>query len=638
MKKIILLIFTIILLNACTNGKKVVIEKVIKVGEKSIYEMPFDNKEYPNASIAILLNKIEMKINSNNTIEIKERIVKKIINYAGKKDYSEFKISYDKRYEKVDILEAMTIKKDGSKIKLSNDDIKVLDDQSDYWKQDFAVRKIVIVPFKSVEIGDFLDITYIKTSKKEEKISTYFTFADIEPTLKKDITITYPYDKYIKFTKKNWSNNIIASEIEKEGNIIYNLKMKNLQQVLLENNMPNISEIFPTVYFTTYQNWDEYKTEIYDIYRTYNLMTKEVKEISDKICLDSDSKYKKVEQIKNYLAKNIKFMPIYDLKKFKIREMTEVIKKGYGNSFERAILFKQMLDFQKVENEIIILGPKKNKFEKQKDLLLNKQFDYVINEITIDNKKYYVDTISEFYDLNELEYENRIGFSIKKNLEFIEINGREENKIGMILKGKVDENKSIMLSIETKYSGNEEAVIRENYKYMTPKDKEIDFQTRLGSISLEISPMTRGFVFDLGKSVSKFYAYKQDDFAMATDEFIYFDIPLNLELVRLLYDANDRKYDFENQESYKKTMDFELEIPKKYEILEMPKSIEIENNIMKVTRNIKLEENKIMIKDVMELKEGIIKLKNYAEFYEEVNRLAKKENKRILLKSKINRF
>jgi hypothetical protein len=81
---IVLLIFTVFIS---------FVDASISKSDKKIYDTKIDNIKYPNSSAAILLDYTRITINSDSTYSKTKRVVKRVLNYKGKKENSEYKIT-----------------------------------------------------------------------------------------------------------------------------------------------------------------------------------------------------------------------------------------------------------------------------------------------------------------------------------------------------------------------------------------------------------------------------------------------------------------------------------------------------------------------------------------------------------------
>ena len=634
MKKIVIILITILSLMACTNSrvlnKKSYLKKVSN--GYNINDRRVDS--YNKHDAVILYSKDKITVEENYFYEIESRRAKKILTYNGKKDNSELKIEYDSRYEEVEIKEAFTIKKDGTRVDISKDDIKILDSSDDYLYQEFAVKKIVILPFKMVEIGDVVEFVYIKRNKKGDRFSRGRYFKNYYPMLFYEYEIVYKKNMNLNLKKANWNKTVVETKYSDGENIVYRFSSENINPLMEEDYMPRGVDLFPTLYITTYIEWGGFLEEINEVSKKHLEVSNSVKELADKITDKNMSDFKKVEEVKNYIAKNIRYINSSTLFEFEPRSMNEVIVSSYGTSFEKGILFNQIMNYFGIKNRMVVLGPCEYYFDLEKEYILTDVFDYVVNEVTLNDEVYYVDTYNEFYKLKEFVFNDMVAIPIQDNLEFIVVNGKKKSFIKKSYKCELDEDGVVDVLVENEYSGENAASFRKKYQYMTDIEKKLDFREVLGKISLETEALSEGYKIDLGANPTKSYSYREKNFSTRTGEFVYFDIPMSLDIVDLTYLPNERQYPVELVSDYDYRVEYEISLPEGYKVVEMPSSIELKNRVVDIKRVVDFDKGKLTIKDSIKLRTGKVKLEDYKKLFNELYKLSLKENRRVLLLKK----
>ena len=89
------------------------------------------------------------------------------------------------------------------------------------------------------------------------------------------------------------------------------------------------------------------------------------------------------------------------------------------------------------------------------------------------------------------------------------------------------------------------------------------------------------------------YSYKNSNFAQVDGKFIYFDLPSSLNPLKLKIEPKDRKYPYESLEDSISEKTVEIEYPKGYLGVMVPKQFMVKEKLYSVTRIVKNSENKI---------------------------------------------
>ncbi|BDU51196.1 DUF3857 domain-containing protein [Haliovirga abyssi] len=613
----------------------------------SIYNTKIDMKRYPNASVVTLLDRESIIFNKDNSYIIKKHIIKRILNYKGKKASSEYKIKFDKRFEKVDIINAKTVKISKSGIKEiavdKSKNIRIIDAPSDVGLMKYAAHKMEVIAFPAVNEGDIIDIEYTIKNNKKQKISGTVNFASREAVYNKVEIINIPKDMNFNITKFNWNTKMeYMDNIAKDRKII-KFSEKFMPQILDESNIPESLKFMPTVIFTNYNNWAEYRDELLGKFIKINKskenlqILKEIKEkVLDKLITKDMTNMKKEEIIQDFIAKHIEIKYIDNLLDFEASSPKEILTRGYGTSLDIENLFLLLLKEEGISGEIVILGSDKLVWDDVKKGIDMNRFNYAISKVTIDNKDYFVDATNEFSKLGESVIENNIGLILDTGKpEFVNVKSIEKNitRIEKSYNIKIDLNGDALINKTIYFYGINAIGEREKYKYMTPIMKQQDYQKELGMISQNAYPISKQMDVELGSPVKISYTYKYTNFASIDGDFIYFDLPYRLDMLDLF--ENVRKYPFELVSDILRKNNISIEYPANYKVRIAPKSLEIKEKNMLIKRDLKIGNsnggNKIILDTVVRYNSHIYTIEEYSKLYKILEKLNYPKNAKVLL-------
>lgn len=612
-----------------------------------IYNTRIDINKYPNASVVTLLDKENINFNTDNSYIIKKHIIKRILNYKGKKSSSEYKIKFDKRFEKISIISAKTIKMEKTGMKEipvnKKDNIRIIDAPSDVGLMRYAVHKMEVIAFPSVNEGDIIDIEYTIENKNRQKRSKTISFASKEAVYNKVEIINIPKDMNFNITKFNWNDKIEYTDNKNNDRRIIKFDEKFMPQILDERNIPESFKFIPTVIFTNYNNWKEYKDILLEKYVKINKNKDNLKVLSyiknkvlDKLITKDMTNIKKAEIIQDFIAKHIEIKYIENLLDFKASSPKKVVESGYGTSLDIENLFLLLLKEEGISGKIVILGSNKLVWDDiEKGIDVN-GFNYAISKIKIDDKSYFVDATNKFSKLGESITENNIGLILNKGkVEFVDVKSNEKNitrtekkyNIVIDLNGDATINKTIY------YYGINAIGERGKYKYMTPIMKQQDYQKELGMISQNAYPISKQMDIGLGSPVKISYIYKYKNFASIDGNFIYFDLPYRLDKLDLFEKV--RKYPFELYSDIIEKDNISIEYPQKYKVRIAPKSLEIKDKNMWIKRDLQINNNdgkgRIILNTIVKYNAHIYALNEYSKLYKTIEKLTYPKNTKVLL-------
>lgn len=122
---------------------------------------------------------------------------RRILTYKGKKEYADFKYTYNRFYQEVRLIKARTFKADGSILKVGDQEVH---DIPAPWNSEaslYSRARQLVVNLPAVEPGCEIEVELEVTSRFGFWCSEYFRFSD--PILDKEVVIEAPADIKLKF-------------------------------------------------------------------------------------------------------------------------------------------------------------------------------------------------------------------------------------------------------------------------------------------------------------------------------------------------------------------------------------------------------------------------------------------------------
>ncbi|NLK61845.1 MAG: DUF3857 domain-containing protein [Fusobacteria bacterium] len=633
-KKITLLLL-IILINCSLFSLE--IRNYISTKDMTLYSTNTDR--YLNSEAVILLENTEIKINIDNSYEVKKRIVIKINSYKGKKDYSEYKILYDKRFETIEIIDANTVKsKDGlyTILKTDENNIRDIDSPYDSNKMEYAVNKMKIIAFSGVEEGDILDLEYIVRNNKKDKFVDKNSFGEKIPIISKLYSLTFNnfYEPSINIHNNN--NFIKQKEFKSGNNRTIQFTAENIDKIQDESSLPEISFFIPTVFVSFYDSYSEYKDLIWNMYKDKIKITDSILKIVKNEILETDSDKEKIIKLKKYIAKNIEQKKINHIMDFAVKDVDTTIKTGYGSIFDRAVLYLSLLKAVNIDGNLVLIGQDNIYFNEYMDYLYVDDFNYFLVNVNLDNKDYFFELESEFYEFGEINCINEMGLLIDPNrLKFVDVSPYEEYRSKTEYNEKIEINLDGDATVNRKisYTGINAKSIREKYYYMTPIKRSQDYEMLLNSISYDITPISEIMEISYNPAIVS-YSYKHNGFLLREDNFLHFTLYNNIAPYRLIEEAANRNYPYISFEDSEINRVSEIILPFNIEIITIPENININNKYFIIKREVLKKENSFIIKDSIKYKPFVITNKEYGNFFNIVNSLWHYKNNTFVFKTK----
>ncbi len=576
------------------------------------------NNFYQGNSSVFLLDYAKVKVSSNfkKTSLIHQKI--KIIGQEGKK-FAELRIPFDSERQKVRIISAFTITREGKKLKVSKNNIRTVTpaELTEYTAL-YPGVKTICINFPGVEIGSVIEYEYkIYTYKPLIKNQFYdgFYFQSKEPFAVSRYELRVP--KEMKIHIKEFG--VKLKEKKKSyGYITYIWEKKNVPPILEEPLMPPLYEIVPKVYITTFNSWEEVGNWYYNLSKeTSNPdeeIIKKVKELTE-----GKNKEEKISSIYNFVCQKVRYVGVeLGTYGFKPHNASDVFHLRYGDCKDKANLMKTMLEVAGIKSYLTLINAS-GKIEKE--IPYPGQFNHAIIAIENNGKFLFLDPTSEVYRFPQIppSDQNKYVLIAKPQplLTKTPLFPPEKNFRKREIKANLDEKGNLISEVKIETSGIYDASMRNSFRYL----KEIERKRALSSELNRILPGTTLLSFkiegveNLEKNVSENYSFKTNSFATRIKNKIIFTPAIIDKLSDTSIVALEkRNYPLRFGYLLKKEETITYTLPENFKVEILPSSIEIRKDFAYFKYKVENRDGKIFYKRIFEIKKEEIKPEEYDEF------------------------
>ena len=279
----------------------------------------------------------------------------KIKTYKGKKDRADFRYPYNSAFETVTVNSASTVKPSGSILKAGTKEIHDIIDPSTSSSSFYSKSRLRVINFPAVEKGSKIELNL--TVKNKLGFWPVESFRLSDPTLKKKVIVKIPLkadgrpaemltaklnDKKIKFEKKITKNFIV-----------YSWTGKNLVAADTEPMSPGLINRDDCLIMSFCNSWK-------NVARFLKLKFKlnSFKSFS-KGLIPLWAKEKTDDDIYRAMMKHISVYPVSLFKtNLSFQSASITLKKGYGRSFDLALLFKWLLKSRGISSDLVLADTK----------------------------------------------------------------------------------------------------------------------------------------------------------------------------------------------------------------------------------------------------------------------------------------
>ncbi|MFH1958521.1 MAG: DUF3857 and transglutaminase domain-containing protein, partial [bacterium] len=336
----------------------------------------------------------------------------KIFNDRGKKEFAEVHLSYDSTYEEVKVLQAYTIKEDGTVVEVSGQHIRDVSKYLNFPLYSNARVKIISMP--EVAPGSVLAYNVEYRANKliaGNHVVLRYGLQGGSPYIKQEFTVKFPlnFRPNVKtfrrgFLKKNVK---IKPEVKITADRrIYSWKFTEMPEIIPEDRMPPWCDIVDGFRLSTFSEW----REIYDWWK--KMLTDrmdETPEIAgkvDELIRTASSEKEKAARIYHWVASQIRYVAVeYGEAGFRPHKAEEIFTNKYGDCKDQAVLLITMLKRAGVKAYPVLIGTR-GVFALEDDFP-ELVFNHAIACAEIDGKIIFMDPTAETTSFGDLPFSDQ---------------------------------------------------------------------------------------------------------------------------------------------------------------------------------------------------------------------------------------
>ncbi|NOR44081.1 MAG: DUF3857 domain-containing protein [Candidatus Delongbacteria bacterium] len=330
-----------------------------------------NDKVYEDATAINLYTDVRFEVEEDHSYTKHVFYLKKIVDYAGKKRYSDVVVEYDPDFESVEIITSLTIDPEMKKYEVPENQIYDLNTRSSLRSPEYVNDRKKVVNFPRIEPGFFIVMEYKITNTRKTPVNSITHFQESNPYIVKKLTLSYPENLELKYWNHKDIVLVRAVDLE-EGKKIFKWTIENSPLIKEEPSTPDYIIIGKPVVFTFYKDWKEYAKDnlakINDVE-----ITEEVKKLASSVVENLENDDDKIKALYNFLAENyIQKYSVVDQMDYQPDSFEKIIGQKYGASRDLTALFIAMARSIGIKNifPVLKLHRSYNDFEQMRTMAL----------------------------------------------------------------------------------------------------------------------------------------------------------------------------------------------------------------------------------------------------------------------------
>lgn len=348
--------------------------------------------DYPSANAVTIINSQQVVYQADGQFTNTMHSAQLVLTNEGKKQASSTSLYYTKDAEKLEVVSAQVIKKDGTVVPV---DPKAIEDTEQSGEMNIydPQGRAKKVTFPNLAVGDVADITYKLTRLTPTRVGYFndiFGFQSTEPLLSASYSVDgpakLPLTTHIYHPER--TTKIETSKTKAGDRVLYKWAVKNVGQVVPEPGMNWTTEL-PLLVVTTDPSWKNFSKWWAELVEPKLKATPEIKEKVKELTKNAKTDDEKIRALYDFVAQDIRYrgLGVGPRTGYTPREAQETFSSRWGVCRDVSILLTSMLRETGIDAYPVITNVGDPVLEK----IAYDGFNHAIVAIKKDGKLLYVD-------------------------------------------------------------------------------------------------------------------------------------------------------------------------------------------------------------------------------------------------------
>lgn len=301
-------------------------------------------KYEPPYSVVVDSIAIHVQADGSSTEEVEYCI--RIETQAGVNIMGEQRISYVSTLEDIEILEAYTQQPDGTRVAVTPDRIRTVDETGSSGETIYSDAKVKVLIFPQVQVGSLLCYK-AKTRQHTPYFKTHYFWT----------RYFSPHGRYESFNLKLSHDPKIKLNIEsdrvkgglikgdsQDGLVHYEFAFKQAEAYPSEQNQAEIYDYAPHLSITSFANYKQMALAYYEVAQDKAKVTRDIRVLSKKLTEGISDRKEKVRRLYNWVSVNIRYLGVYmGDGGYVPHDAQSILDNHYGDCKDHVVLLEAML-------------------------------------------------------------------------------------------------------------------------------------------------------------------------------------------------------------------------------------------------------------------------------------------------------
>jgi transglutaminase-like putative cysteine protease len=590
------------------------------------------------ADLATLDETVQYTLYDRNNWTEDRTVRQKVLTYAGKKELSDLKLTYNPAVRQT-VLNSATVTAPDGKVKYIDPDkeVNVMDAKWTGEAPRYPAEKIMVVSLPGVEVGSIIEYRTVSTCHGLPFFSAEEYFSGHNPIVSKTVRVELPHNLDLKINNSD-PVAIQRKTAHKEGRVVHEWISKNRNMVKKEERLPPGWTFEPAVLLSCGDTSD-YASLIEKALIGAAEKNKAATAKSRELTQGLKTRLQKITVLRDFVDRavreagpNFAALPLSA-----VTPADQVLAESYGNTSDRAILLYALLDAAGLSPRFVLSSslPRAEGLALPViNVLQRKFFDTVLVAVTGDKKKMlYLGDSSQYAEPGTLAHNGQPAIDLKSGKLEIPQSGLPD-AVETSFTLNLSETGDAALTKKTVFSGTEFQEFHKQFIQFTPEEQRREYQTMLSRISQSAEAagdLQTSFVYP-GQLL---FSARLPAYAVRDGDRMYFNLPEGPgDLLSLK--ASRRENPFYIEKPIRKVFSYEIALPEGWEPVLLPEPFRVALPAGAGFVEVKVSKNngRIFILQQAQLDAAIIPPEEYDKLLALNDRLTGSSAKAVLLRKK----
>ena len=509
-------------------------------------------KEESGVDAIILSDEVVYKLDDARNWTETRTLERKILTYAGKKDYADIRVGYNTSWEEVTLLSATVTDEKGNVKKAAPEEINRMDAGWVGSAPRYPASKTLVVSLPGVEVGSVIAYTLVTKHKDKPFFAVRESFRSTEPSTKKKVRVVVPDGVTLRIHRTWARDGAVAdappateSKTSRDGVTTYTWSIEDAKPVKRERGLPPWYGFVPTVFFSA-GDWAAYARDVDEALRAAATGQPGAEAKARSLVEGAaGSQAPRVTAVRDYVARNVRRAgpSLSEVPLSAVTAADTSLSEGYGTSADRAVVIYAMLEAMGLDPEFVLASGAPRIDELQEPLRAAPDpswFGSVLVRVRVDDTVVYPNDTDQYAALGATHRDGRPGLLADGRIAPIEPPETHRDRSKSHYRIEVDAEGNASFEVERAYYGTAYGSRRKFYAELPPEERRREYQKMIASLSQSARPA--------GDLVTAFDAYPGREsfkatwsrFAVRDGDKLYFELPGSLGgLFRFMADSRE---------------------------------------------------------------------------------------------------